>query len=708
MSSKSLSRFGAQSVVTQQSVARERELDEIIARWDEGERADALSALRAAPHLAEFRSAVVSLAYEEYCQRLESGETVDEVEFIAKFSPHDTALRKVLALHRLDQGGARLPERLEAGDKFLGYEIVDGLGRGAFSRVYLAVETSLARRPVVLKLTTMPGLELEALGTLENPYIVPVLTAVRMGPGGPTAIIMPFHGPATFEDLAAKLRTTTCRNGQVIFDIASTPAALPPKAGLATMPTRYSGRSLLEGIVWLLRGVAEGLSKAHETGYLHLDLKPSNILLAAGVSPMLADFNLSQRRDEQTLAVGGTVPYMAPEQLQRYLGRQGIDVTAAADVYSLGVIAHELLSGKHPYGPIDAGLEPRELAEILRERMQTLRHGSISVAGLNPSLRRLLEACLSIDPKARPSAEELRRRLTLELGTAARSVRIAVRRPLASASVAGAMIAVLAFGAIAWSLRPTPMERAQAAYWRSDEPMATALIGEILAVDPNHKPALVLKARIAIDRGKYDEADLILQPLIEESNDAEPKSLYGYALAIRRKWQDAIDVLQPLVESDRATSADLNNYAHALIQVGGRLPEAELILNDAKLRDVRNAAVYYNRGYLDLTKSYADTGYCPKFGLEQSIEAQKVQGPRGENSFQKALLRLQIRKFEPGNDDAIVGDLHEAFEYGHSKDVLRQGTFKCLVSHPKYAELANIKGDAGRHPIAKLIRPPMP
>jgi hypothetical protein len=139
------------STATQSILAREREVDEIIVRWDNGEPADALEVLRSRPHLARSKSAVVILAYEEFCQRVELGEIVDQGSFIAKFPEFGSAVEKVLLYHRIGLDDPRQPRRLENGDSFLeGLKVVELLGRGAFSRVYLANETHLASRPVVL------------------------------------------------------------------------------------------------------------------------------------------------------------------------------------------------------------------------------------------------------------------------------------------------------------------------------------------------------------------------------------------------------------------------------------------------------------------------------------------------------------------------------------------------------------------------------
>src|SRR5262249_23661728 len=98
----------------------------------------------------------------------------------------------------------------------------------------------------------------------------------------------------------------------------------------------------------LLRTLAEAVEHAHRRGVVHRDLKPSNVLLAADGTPKVTDFGLAKKLDagaQTRTGYGmGTPSYMAPEQAQ---GSK--DVGAAADVYALGAILYECLTGRPPF-----------------------------------------------------------------------------------------------------------------------------------------------------------------------------------------------------------------------------------------------------------------------------------------------------------------------------------------------------------------------
>jgi serine/threonine-protein kinase len=139
--------------------------------------------------------------------------------------------------------------------------------------------------------------------------------------------------------------------------------------------------------------VAGAVAFLHRRGILHRDLKPSNILLASasGREPLVCDFGLAGRLDETSPSFGmvGTPAYMAPEQ------REAGPLTPAADIWSLGAILYELLTGRSPFSSPSSGdsdlLPPGELN-----------------AGVDADLEQICMHCLRRDVSMRyATAEEL-------------------------------------------------------------------------------------------------------------------------------------------------------------------------------------------------------------------------------------------------------------------------------------------------------------
>jgi tRNA A-37 threonylcarbamoyl transferase component Bud32 len=199
----------------------------------------------------------------------------------------------------------------------------------------------------------------------------------------------------------------------------------------------------------LIVKVARAVHHAHQRGILHRDLKPGNILLDAQGEPHVTDFGLSRRLDNsraltQTGALLGTPSYMAPEQV-----RAAKDLTTAVDVYALGAILYELLTGRPPFR-----------GELYDVYMQILEKEPEPPHALNSALDRDLETvCLKSLEKepgrryesAAALADELERWLRAEPITARqpgwleRGLKWARRRPMLAA-VYGLVLAVLLLG----------------------------------------------------------------------------------------------------------------------------------------------------------------------------------------------------------------------------------------------------------------------
>ncbi len=267
----------------------------------------------------------------------------------------------------------------EVGDTVAGFRLTGELGRGAFGRVYLAEQQALAGRQVALKITARGSREAQRLAKLRHTNVVPVYSVHDLP--GLQAVCMPVLGRLTLADLVADFRRTGSFAGSVASTVCrganstarsvpapAVPASRPPVAVPAEVAAKLAGLGHVARVLWLGERVAAGLAHAHAAGILHLDLKPANVLLADDGEPVLVDFNLSYdtvARDRDR--AGGTLPYMAPEQLDDYRLGGPPQVDARTDLFGLGVVLSELLTGRQPY-PVPTG-RPNLLAMAADRRL---------------------------------------------------------------------------------------------------------------------------------------------------------------------------------------------------------------------------------------------------------------------------------------------------------------------------------------------------
>jgi WD40 repeat protein len=378
----------------------------------------------------------------DYLHAVERGETPNRDELLARhpdlaeelcafFRNRDAMQRLAQPLRKSgpplpDTSGASAPA-IEAGVSvpyFGDYEILEEIARGGMGVVYRARQISL-NRVVALKMILAGELadvadvrrfyaEAEAAANLDHPNIVPIYEVGE------------YQGQHYF---SMKLIEGT---------------ALTPQVPHLVEHSRTAAR--------LLATVARAVHHAHQRGILHRDIKPGNILLDDQGQPHVTDFGLAKRVEgdagqTRSGAVVGTPSYMAPEQA---VARKGL--TTAVDVYGVGAILYECLTGRPPF----QGSSPLEtLLQVVDrdpDRPRSLR------PGVDRDLETICLKCLEKDPAKRYAsaedlADDLERFLAGEpirarrVGRIERALKWARRRPAAAAAFVLAGL-VLVFGVL--------------------------------------------------------------------------------------------------------------------------------------------------------------------------------------------------------------------------------------------------------------------
>jgi serine/threonine-protein kinase len=383
------------------------------------------------------------------------------------------------------------------GKELGGYRLVEQIGRGGTSVVYRAQHVRLERH-AALKLFSR-GLGEDEFGerflresrlaaSLDNPAIVPVYDAG--------------------EEDGLLWIAMACVEGTDLKALIAAEGQLPVRRALA-----------------ILGQVAGALDAAHSRGLVHRDVKPANILVGAGDRAYLSDFGVAKELasggNTRTGSFVGTIEYCAPEQIE------GEPVDARTDVYALGCVLYEALTGRAPFH------RPSEVAVLnahLHAERPRLGHG------FPAELDRVLEKALAKRPADRyPSCGEL-----IAAAQAAATER-RVRTGRLALSVALLLLAALAG--------------------------AAAALGIHALVSGGEEPAAGVSTReLAPQQQPFDPARLL------ELQDGRSLNDIGYILIRAKRYHDALPFLQKAVHHTgrtRVTGAYARfNLGYVLLRLG--------------------------------------------------------------------------------------------------------------------------------------------
>ncbi|MEZ6069614.1 MAG: serine/threonine-protein kinase [Pirellulales bacterium] len=316
------------------------------------------------PELAKAGGPPADLIYEEYLIRRRLGEDVPPEEYFDRFASQADELRRLMGLEdpvvTTSLYTAQRPDDFQPGQRIDEFELLTVLGKGAFASVFLARQTSLERL-VAIKISADRGAEPKTLAQLDHPNIVRVYDQRVLQGRKLRMLYMQYVAGGTLEHVIERTRDLPAaeRNGRSF--LAAVDRALDARG--ESPPAESSVRETLAEADWsevVCRvgiGLAAALDYANRRGVLHRDLKPANVMLSAEGTSKLVDFNISCCSGVEGASpaayFGGSLAYMSPEQLEACNVRHERtpdDLDARSDIYALGVVLWELLTGERPFG----------------------------------------------------------------------------------------------------------------------------------------------------------------------------------------------------------------------------------------------------------------------------------------------------------------------------------------------------------------------
>jgi WD40 repeat protein/tRNA A-37 threonylcarbamoyl transferase component Bud32 len=426
-----------------------------------------------------------------------------------------------------------------------GYELLGELGRGGMGVVYKARQVKL-NRLVALKMILSGGhagaadlarfkTEAEAIARLQHPNVVQIHEVGE-------------HNGLPFFSLEF------CAGGSLENKLRGTP--LPPPEAAALVET-----------------LARAVHAAHQASVIHRDLKPANVLLLEDGTPKVSDFGLAKKLDDasgqtQSGAVMGTPSYMAPEQAS---GRSK-EIGPAADVYALGAILYECLTGRPPF----------KAATVMDTLVQVVSDEPVPPSQLQSTTQRDLETicgkCLQKDPGKRYDsalslAEDLGRYQRGEpiaarpVGRLERGWRWCRRNPAVATLLAAVFLSMAVGTGVAWSFARAAANRAEEAEQarqseatRAEEERKAKEATAKALVEVERQKGAAEKAREAEARRAEEERKA--KEAAREAERLAKRRAYGTGMLLTQSaWeQHQVDRFRQLLEEHCPRKADDEDF----------------------------------------------------------------------------------------------------------------------------------------------------
>jgi tetratricopeptide (TPR) repeat protein len=526
---------------------------------------------------------------------------------------------------------------------------------------------------------------------------------------GLTVVCMPYLGATTLADVLeyAFARPGMPANAAILLQAAKPRAEEEESLGPLKPSSILLSGTYLEGVLDMGIQLAEALAFVHERKVYHRDLKPSNVLVRPDGRPMLLDFNLSFDAQAAQQTLGGTLIYMAPEML-RAIAEKNADpslLDARSDLYSVGVILYEMLSGEHPFEEVFWGKSAegnrQRLAELQKTALRPLRQANPQV---DKKVARVIDRCLAYEPGERfQSAAELGRALRGCLSRPQRWRRRLARHPYAvvTAGLAAVMLA-LAVAAFFVLRDPYPQRQFKEGMRAFDEGRYSEAIEYLTRslAEAESPQAYLARGRGNMKIGKLNAAldDFTLAD--ERKPTGQTQAGLAYCYHALGRYPLAISCYKNAVKRGFTTAVVLNNLGYSLMFTEGADPEAAQCFRQAIKADPRLQIAYCNQVTLalktvangrDRRRPEGTLEEVLREGLDASARAIELGPPTAQMHLEAARLYTLANKIEARWKEEALGHLDAAIDRGlppsnlEIDEILRPldgGRFKRLTERP--------------------------
>jgi serine/threonine protein kinase len=622
---------------------------------------------------------VLDLAAEEFRCREASGERVSADEFAGRFPGMERSLYFLLEVRRMmhyDSTSDLVHNDIiwpEAGEDFLGFSLLAELGKGTFGRVFLASEPAIGNRLVALKVATQGQWEAGILGKLGHPNIVPIYSIQKDSMSSLTAVCMPYLGRVTLldviEHIAASHKFPT--KGQILTDVLTKINGNSDAPSIKDFDYALTRGSYVDGVVHLAIQMSDALSFTHEQGIFHRDLKPSNVLLTNSGRPLIFDFNLSSDETDYVFSFGGTLPYMAPEQIECLTMNDNpsqISNKASSDIFSLGVILYELLSGNLPF---DAPNFKESWNDIAADLLDRQKRGPRPLVSFNPcvdnTLASLIEQCLAFVPDHRPlSAAAIAESLRNHRHAYRRAQRWVLRHPvILSLGIVALVIVGLLYGIRIILRDPYPVrlyKSGLAAVERGDNLGAVELFDQALRIEPNSLKIRTERANAIYKQEKYSQAFEEYSRIYAEHPTGEITAMKGHCLCQGKYYPAAIAHFEQALAEGYQSVSLFNNLGYSLMQQNKYL-EAETFFRKSLALDSHRMETWQNLLRLCIKRYRRED--LPQIEYQSLITgALAADRPTGSLYLDVSILESLMTPGDPNSIARVIEHLRTAISLG--------------------------------------------